>query len=920
MGDLPISLRFLLPSVVLLILVMAATVNMVGHQISSVLTQKAEVELVQNVHLVRAMMESTLDAVEREATRLLDIYAARYPGTFTVETGEGAVPLLKHNRVLVNGLHDEEDAFAKVTRGPTATVLVRRGEEFVRIATSQKNDKGERVINTVLDKESPVTTKLLAGEAYVGRTTSQGKDRISALKPIKDESGRVIGAFGIGYFITQEMNTLRERVKSVKVGESGYMYVLDAQAGKKRGDVFIHPAKEGSNILAAKDASGREFIREMLDRKDGVIIYPWLNAELGETHERDKVVAFETIPKWGLLLGGGTYREEFDSVSQRLYVALSTACLLVVIILAFVMVWISRRVLSARLNGVLSALRALSTGNYQNRINVASNDELGQVLQGLESMQTRLGFEVSESKRQADEMTRIKIGLDNVSTNVRIADPEGQILYINHALRNTFARDAAAFRARDPAFDEHDIVGTSIGRLYDDPEAAINRLRNLSATTQTQMVLGGRNYKVVTTPVLNERGERLGSVGEWQDVTDQLRAQQKLTEVIRQAVDGDFSVRLSLDSRDEFFDQIETLINQLLSNGEAALGELSEVLSSIAEGDLTARIASDYQGVFGQLKNNTNSTADRLQAVIGEIKAAAESINTAAQEIASGNQDLSSRTEEQASSLEETSSSMEELNATVRQNSENALLANQVASASNEVASRGGDMVKRVVETMTQIQGSSHKIADIIAVIDGIAFQTNILALNAAVEAARAGDQGRGFAVVATEVRNLAKRSSTAAREIRGLISDSVAMVDSGVVQVEEAGHTMDEVVSSFDRLAALVTDIANASREQTAGIDQVTHAVAQMDEVTQQNAALVEQAAAAAESLEEQAGFLAETVSKFHLGEASGRSMARLAAPPQLPAPALSAEPVHKPAAVGLRTAEVPRLSSVVDDEWAEF
>jgi methyl-accepting chemotaxis protein len=292
------------------------------------------------------------------------------------------------------------------------------------------------------------------------------------------------------------------------------------------------------------------------------------------------------------------------------------------------------------------------------------------------------------------------------------------------------------------------------------------------------------------------------------------------------------------------------------------------VLGALAKGDLTERIENEYHGTFGQLKDDSNLTVAQLTDIVTQIKGSTDAINTASREIAQGNADLSSRTEEQASSLEQTASSMEELTSTVKQNAENAKQANQLAMGASDVAVRGGTVVKQVVDTMSSISESSKKIVDIISVIDGIAFQTNILALNAAVEAARAGEQGRGFAVVATEVRNLAQRSAAAAKEIKTLIEDSVGKVDAGTKLVDQAGKTMEEIVTSVKRVTDIMSEITAASQEQSSGIEQVNQAITQMDEVTQQNAALVEQAAAAAESLEEQARNLAEAVATFKLAE----------------------------------------------------
>ena len=287
----------------------------------------------------------------------------------------------------------------------------------------------------------------------------------------------------------------------------------------------------------------------------------------------------------------------------------------------------------------------------------------------------------------------------------------------------------------------------------------------------------------------------------------------------------------------------------------------------VAQGDLTARIETVSRDETGQLMLALKEMNENLARIVTEVRAGTEQIATGSVQIASGNQNLSSRTEQQASSLEETASSMEELTSTVKQNADNARQANQLAVVASEVAVKGGSVVSEVVHTMDDINESSKKIVDIISVIDGIAFQTNILALNAAVEAARAGEQGRGFAVVASEVHNLAQRSASAAKEIKELIGDSVGKVESGSKLVEQAGVTMDEIVSSVRRVTDIMSEIMAASQEQASGIEQVNQAITQMDQVTQQNAALVEEAAAAAESLQSQAGKLAEMVSVFRVG-----------------------------------------------------
>jgi len=296
------------------------------------------------------------------------------------------------------------------------------------------------------------------------------------------------------------------------------------------------------------------------------------------------------------------------------------------------------------------------------------------------------------------------------------------------------------------------------------------------------------------------------------------------------------------------------------------LGDAAAIARRVADGDLTSVIVVNSKDETGQMLQALKDMNDSLIGIVGNVRQGTDTIATASGQIAAGNQDLSSRTEEQASSLEETAASMEQLTSTVKQNADNARQANQLAVSASGVALKGGSVVAQVVATMGAINASSRKIVDIIGVIDGIAFQTNILALNAAVEAARAGEQGRGFAVVAAEVRNLAQRSAAAAKEIKTLIGDSVDKVEEGSKQVAEAGRTMDEIVDSVKRVTDIMAEITAASQEQTAGIEQINQAITQMDQVTQQNAALVEQAAAAAASLREQADNLSQVVSVFKL------------------------------------------------------
>jgi methyl-accepting chemotaxis protein len=481
----------------------------------------------------------------------------------------------------------------------------------------------------------------------------------------------------------------------------------------------------------------------------------------------------------------------------------------------------------------------------------------------------RAGLEANATA--AEFNARIKAALDHVGAPVGIADSECQILYLNNAFKDMLRKHEAGFRRQIPGFDAEKAIGASAGLFFDDPSAGVAQIKSLTRPTAVKMTAGERNFDVVISPVFGEGGDYLGTASQWSDVTEQLAAEKEVAELVNAAAAGDFTKRIEEGGKSGFMLQMAHGLNSVLGTSEMALGEISRIQTALAEGDLSRTIDADYQGIFADLKDNSNGTIERLREIIGQIREASGSINTAAREIATGNNDLSRRTEEQASSLEETASSLEEFAATVRQNAENATQANGLAIEASESAQRGGELVAKVVDTMNGITESNREIADITTLIDGIAFQTNLLALNAAVEAARAGEQGRGFAVVASEVRTLAQRAADAARDIKAVINTSVGKVEDGAKLVASTGSAMDQIVAQVRRVSAIIGEIASASNEQSHGIQDVNRAVTNIDQITQQNAALVEEATAAARSLEDQSESLVRAVSVFKMAEERG-------------------------------------------------
>lgn len=523
----------------------------------------------------------------------------------------------------------------------------------------------------------------------------------------------------------------------------------------------------------------------------------------------------------------------------------------------------------------------------------------------------RLAKELEE-KRLADENARVRQALDNVTANVMIADNDANIIYLNTAVKSMMQKAEADLKKVLPNFDASRLMGVNMDVFHKNPSHQRDLIKNLRTTYRGNAEVGGRTFTVIANPIIQGE-QRIGTVVEWNDRTAEVAMEREVDAMIAAAAAGDFTRQISMDGKEGFFGSISKGLNSLVSTVEIALNDMLRMLGAMSRGNLSERITREYTGSFGQLRADANSTADKLTEIISKIRQSAGSIHSAASEIAQGNADLSQRTEEQASSLEETASSMEEMTSTVRQSAENAQKANELAVQAQGKAQSGGQVVSRAVQAMEDINAASKKIADIISVIDEIAFQTNLLALNAAVEAARAGEQGRGFAVVAGEVRNLAQRSAGAAKEIKELIRDSVNKVQDGRELVNESGKTLGEIVTAVEVVCQMMRDIASAAREQTAGIEQVNTAVSQMDEMTQQNAALVEEATAASQSMVDQANDMAQLVSFFNVGQAGGMAMgAAQNTVRHMPHKA----PVKK-AKAGKPVKSAPSHSS---DEWEDF
>ena len=782
----------------------------------------------------------------------------------SLDAGSYRVPLLTvQGAPLVDG-NTDVDRFSERTGG-VATLFVRSGDDFIRTATSLRDADGERVIGTPLDQTSAAYAMASQGKPYTGRAQLFGKDYMTHYQPLTDADGRVVALSFVGQDYTEGLVALKERLRTSRIGTDGFFVVLDSKSTDI--ELLSHPLRqEGVSkdlVLPAQIASLQALISGKATSARLQI------AGLDSAGHSDSLAIAQRFPAWDWVLVGVKPRAELQSTLQGMLwrqVLLGLAATLIMGTLVLVTL---RRSVARPLQKAGHVAEAIAAGNLDVQIATGRLDEVGRLMLAMLRMRDDLRERIEADARIAAENLRIRTALDSAANGALITDTDFNVLYTNPAMQASLIHYRAELASVLPHWDSQlPLIGQNLSVLEPSGQLGSNLLERLAreGKISRQVELGGAHFERDLAAIRDRDGELIGYVSQWRDRLHDARVENEVATVVAAAAAGQLDQRMHSDGLTGFHLVLAEQLNALLDTNQHSLDELSAVLQALSEGDLSVRMRGNYAGVFAEMRDAANTTVSRLHSIVGGIAQASQAIAAAADEISSGNEDLSRRTERQAANLEETAASMEELTSTVRLNAEHAHHANQLAGDAGTVALQGGKVVNDVVATMGQIEQSSRRIADIISVIDGIAFQTNILALNAAVEAARAGEQGRGFAVVATEVRSLAQRSATASKEITTLINESVARVSQGTSLVQQAGSTMGRIVEGVQGVGQIMSDIATASQEQSSGIIQVNQTVMAMDETTQQNAALVEEVSASARELAAQARQLNAAVAQFRL------------------------------------------------------
>jgi methyl-accepting chemotaxis protein len=657
--------------------------------------------------------------------------------------------------------------------------------------------------------------------------------------------------------------------KSLEPGQfRQFVQLVTAQKAYLNHDVMLYLTDEQRKFLNTQLSSG-QFIKETTRMRKMVYAAKTANGKLQTTVEPEywfkmqtgKINLFKRVEN---KLAKDLYlkADKSHKVAKTDFFILIIVMMSIIILAALFFIIILTDT-TKRLSQAVWIANEIANGNLNNQIDIEHKDETGQLSSALNCMQTQLRERIENEKQVAEEALRINRALDKATTNILITDKDYNIIYLNEAAQSLFKTEEENIRKSIINFEANHLIGANFN-LFHQKNIEQFPLKGLTGSHIVKIAIDDLVLDHIITPVINSNGEHLGMVVEFNNRTLEVATEQEINQVLQAASQGDLQQRITLENKSGFFKTFSEGINQIMDSNQDAVEDIMRLIAALANGDLTKQIENQSVGIFGQLKNDINLTVDKLTDIMTAILLMARALNNTAEKSSEGNISLSHRTKAQAASLEQTAASMEQITSTVQQNTDNAQQASHLAVDAKNCAEQGGEVVGSTIQAMTEISQSSQKITDIIGVIDEIAFQTNLLALNAAVEAARAGEQGRGFAVVATEVRNLAQRSAAAAKEIKMLIKDSVGKVKEGTKLANKSGETLKEIVLAAKKVSEIITEIATANQEQSLGIHQINKAVAQMDEMTQKNADLVEVATTASNDMKEQARTLKEQVAFF--------------------------------------------------------
>lgn len=828
------SFKVNLGQTIIVVILMLCLGSYIAYESKNLLVHDQLQSLRNNNQFILNLLEAQHAEYKKRADETLSRFTHFVSGEWELErtsqkiVGRFSVPNLIYNKKELTNTTELVDNFTQLT-GAVATIFVKQGDDFIRITSSLKKEDGiTRAIGTHLDHKHPGYPLLLAGQSYLGKAKLFGKDYFTGYRPLLDKNGQIIGALFIGFDFTESLKSLKNLLSQMKVGETGYVFIVEAnQKAKEYGQFIIHPTMQGKNILDMVLPDGKKLGEEIMHSKETTIHYELVNPKTGVLESKSLHRIYSASWQWQII--SSAKQEEFLQTSYVI-----TKIILVSAGIVLILLLISLRLMLKQLifNPLDKLSQFIQTLTHQTTFGIQApiiyHDEFGRLTQDVNLLSLEL-------KAHFDEVNAIMASMAQGNFDQQITlTAKGDLAVLKENTNITIQRLKIMIQT----------ITHMMNTLY---RGEFNKIK----ANHIQSVLTGE-FKAVEEKVMQTMQYLGGFIEELKKVFSEL-ACGNFDYHFQATVHGDFNV-------------LKVHINTTLEQIASTLQEVNTVMGAIASGNLTKEITHCYQGEFNTLTKNVNDALSSLRELLKQIHHTSQTLGEATAHISAGNMDLATRTAEQASSLESTTKKMEALAIHVTAHAKTAENASQVAKSSQSIAASGGHAMQNVTHAMNDMANSAQKIGDIINIIDMIAFQTNILALNAAVEAARAGEQGRGFAVVANEVQTLAQRSASAAKDISALIHNSIEKMSIGNQMAEQAENTIQNIIHSVENMTQLMHQMIHSSLAQTQQIEEVHHVIQQLDAITQQNSTLVEEIAATSEVLDQQSHQLITAINQFEL------------------------------------------------------